>query len=250
MRPLNKTQFARERGVSRARVYQWLEDGRIRELPDGEHAGCIDADEAHAALGAMLDQSKGIRRNGNITSVAPAPASAAVAAPDSASTSEHGADVRTPAAVVPASPAAAAAPAGPEAISPELPFGEGAARAPTDDAVASTASSGNRNDNYWEHKAKREEYESLLTQSKYWKEAGSLVVAAAVRREAAEQARALRNALEGIPDRIAQALDPAHPARAHKLVLDEIRKALHEFSDRLDRRAATAGASEPDRAMV
>lgn len=229
MRPLTKTEFAKERGVSRARVYQWIDDGRIVAIADGEHAGKIDADEAHARLGVMLDQSKGIRREGNVTSSAPAVAeNKKNAAPG---------------------------------VAGELPFGQpaGDAGGPREPAAsADMAATGvpadgepTKNDSgYWAHRADREKFDSLLTQARYWKEAGALVPAAGVRREAMEQARALRNALEGIPDRIAAVLDPAHPARAHKLLLDEIRKALHEFSDRLDRRAAAAGAEQPDSVLV
>ncbi len=68
MRPVTVTEFAKEREVSRARVYQWLDDGRISRLPEGG----IDADDAHQKLGELLDRSKGARRDGNITSSAPA----------------------------------------------------------------------------------------------------------------------------------------------------------------------------------
>jgi len=67
MRPLTKTEFAKERKVSRARVYQYIDDGRVLVLVDGR----IDADDAHARLDASLDQTKGVRAGGNVTSSAP-----------------------------------------------------------------------------------------------------------------------------------------------------------------------------------
>lgn len=72
MRALTKTQFAVDRGVSRARVYQWLVEGRISAIVGGEDDGKIDADEAHRLLDARLDQTKGMRMGGNVTSTSPA----------------------------------------------------------------------------------------------------------------------------------------------------------------------------------
>lgn len=200
MRPLTKTEFARERGVSRARVYQWIDDGRIGVIVGTEHDGKIDADDAHSRLGALLDQTKGIRRDGNITSEAPA--------------------------------------------SEELLFGDAG-----NQAERQTPTSKNDTD-YWAHKAKEQEYVTLLTQAKYFKEAGALTSAAGVRKEALETARALRNAAESIADRLAPVLDPANPARAHKLILGEVRKVMREFSHRMGERAAAAGAEQSDPVLV
>jgi hypothetical protein len=69
MRPLTKTEFSKERKVSRARVYQWVDDGRVVVLEDGR----VDADASNALLDASLDQAKGIRRDGNITSTSSVP---------------------------------------------------------------------------------------------------------------------------------------------------------------------------------
>lgn len=210
MRPVTKAAFAKERNLSRARIYQLIGDGRIPVIVGGEHDGKIDADDAHARLGELLDQTKGIRRDGNITSSAPAAANQAPSGPD-----------------------------------PELPLSE-PGRDP--DRTGSTLS---KNDtSYWEHKAKQQEYDALLTQARYLKEAGSLTSAAGVRKEALETARTLRNAMLAIPDRIASVLDPANPARAHKLLTEEIRKALREFSDRMAERAAAAGSEQSEPALV
>jgi hypothetical protein len=68
MRLISKAEFARERGVHPSRVSQWLRDGRVVATAEGK----IDADVAHEKLGGQLDQAKGIRRDGNVTSTGPA----------------------------------------------------------------------------------------------------------------------------------------------------------------------------------
>jgi hypothetical protein len=204
MRLITKAQFARERDVHPSRVSQWLRDGRIAETTDGK----IDADEAHARLNAHLDQTKGMRRDGNITSSGPS----------------IGQQVPN-----------AAGPSG------ELPLRAEAAGEKPDD-------SGSRDD-YWESKARREKAEAQLAEMKALAAAGALVPSAGVRKEAAETARRMRNALLAIADRLAPVLDPASPARAHKLLTSELQKVLRELSGGLEERAATA-AREPDPALV
>lgn len=199
MRLISKTEFARERGVHPSRVSQWLRDGRISEAEGGK----IDADAAHERLGGSLDQAKGIRREGNITSTGPAPSK------DLLETTEGEKDEKEPG------------------------------------AATSRDDSG-----YWEHKARREKAEAQLAEMKAMQAAGALVPAAAVRKEFAEIARSTRNAMLSIADRVAPVLDPANPARAHKLLSDEIGKALRELSARLEQRAAAdTGAAEPATAL-
>lgn len=209
MRLISKSEFAKERGVTAGRVSHWLRDGRIAEV-DGK----IDADQAHADLDAALDRTKGMRRAGNITSTG---------------------------GVTPAEQTSAPPPGEPrtEALPLDAEQQPGAA-----DAAASapgTAKDGTRDTSgYWEHKAKREKFEAELAEMKYLQTAGVLVQAPGVRKEAMETARSVRNAILAIPDRIASVLDPANPARAHKLLTGEIQKVLRELSVGLEERAVGA----------
>lgn len=198
MRLISKAEFARERDVHPSRVSQWLRDKRISEAAGGK----IDADEAHQRLGANLDQAKGNRRDGNITSTGPG--------------GDRG-DLL----------------AGGEGEKPESPPG-----ASRDDT------------SYWESRARREKAEAVMSEMKALQAAGALVPAAGVRKELAELARATRNSMLAIADRVSPVLDPANPARAHKLLSDEIGKALRELSARLEQRAAAdTGATEPEAAL-
>ena len=211
MRLIGKSEFAKERKVSAGRVSQWLHDGRIAET-DGK----IDADQAHADLDAALDRTKGMRRSGNITSTAngatvelfaaPAAAQSLVVSAEASHSSTALDDVSGQIGDVPGSPAGA--------------------KDGTRDASG-----------YWEHKAKREKYEAELAEIKYLSTAGALVYAPGVRKEAMETARSVRNAMLAIPDRIAPVLDPANPARAHKLLTGEIKKVLRELNLELEQRA-------------
>src|SRR3990172_7982501 len=69
---VNNKAFAAMRGVDPSRVSQWKRQGRL--ILDGE--GKIDAAATNAALDASLDQVKGARRAGNVTSISPAPSPA------------------------------------------------------------------------------------------------------------------------------------------------------------------------------
>lgn len=193
MRLVTKAEFARERDVHPSRVSQWLRDGRISETEDGK----IDADAAHERLGGTLDQTKGVRRDGNVTSSGPK------------------GDLL----------------AGQEAKTGDRDDPAGTARDDTD---------------YWAHKARREKAEASLAEMKAMQAAGALVPAAAVRKEFAEIGRTTRNAMLAIADRVSPVLDPGNPARAHKLLTDEIARALRDLSARLEQRAAAdSGAAEP-----
>ena len=186
--------FAARRGVDPSRVSQWKRQGRL--VLDAE--GKIDAEASDAALNTSLDQAKGLRRGGNITSSAPTSG-------------------------VPQS---------------EIPIGEGAPRTKNDKS-------------YWADKAREQAAVATLAEMKALQQAGALVPAAGVRKAAAETARSLRNAMLAIPDRISPVLDPGNPARAHKLLTDEIQKALRELSSELEQRATTAaGADEREPALL
>ena len=245
MRPISKGDFAKERKVSAGRVSQWLADGRIVETEDGK----IDADAAHASLDAALDRAKGMRRTGNVTSVNDAGAGAQdSAASGSAATLPTKTEAATPA-------HRDAVELRPDVL--ELRAEAGAAgEQPTvggGEPGGQNGKEGTRdNSGYWEHKAKREKYESQLAEIKYLQAAGGLVHAAGVRREAMEAARSVRNAMLSIPDNISAVLDPANPARAHKLLTGEIQKVLRELCLGLEQRAAAApaGAAEPEGALL
>lgn len=262
MRLISKAEFARERGVHPSRVSQWLRDGRVTEA--GEH-GRIDADAAHARLDAHLDQAKGSRRNGNVTSSAPV---AVASGPGSASAS-----VVVASALASASASMPGAVAGGDgAASGELSLGrapdDAAGPAGRDAALANDdrddpAGDGARGDTpptkpgtrdesgYWEHKARRERAEAQLAEMKALAAAGALTSAPAVAKIAREMARQARNDLLGMVDRLAPVLDPASPARAHKLLTDEVQKVIRELCRRLDERAAGAAeAREPDATVV
>jgi len=188
--------FAAQRGVHPSRVSQWKRQGRLVLSADGR----IDVEASHARLNASLDKAKGERRDGNITSIAPAPAATAASEPSAG--------------------------------------GNGKAQ---DDQ-----GSGSQKDDsgYWQHKARREKAEAELSELRALQAAGALISSAGVKRERAETARKVRNAMLAIPDRIAPVVDPANPARAHKLITDEIQKALRELSTELEERAAAAARAD------
>lgn len=200
IRAITKAEFARERKVHPSRVTQWIRDGRV-VLTD---AGKVDADASHARLDGTLDLTKGVRREGNITSAAPA---------EQDTREANG---------VRAEGAAAAKP-----------------RAPgPDDQVD------------WEARKRKDRADAQLAEMKALQQAGALTPTAAVQKEAMEVARQVRNAMLAIPDRIAPVLDPANPSRAHKLLTEEIHKALRELRSGLEQRAAAAaGADERELAL-
>jgi hypothetical protein len=86
--------------------------------------------------------------------------------------------------------------------------------------------------------------EAQLKEMQALERAGELIVADDVERENEEIARAVRNAMLAIPDRLAQALDPANPERARKLLDNEIKKALRGLESKLDQRAAATTEGE------
>lgn len=190
-------EFAAHRGVDPSRVSQWKKAGRLVMDADGK----IDAAASDAKLNGSLDQAKGERRTGNITSHTSAPPSA----------------------------------------TGELPL----TQRPEEGAPSSRDDSG-----YWEHKAKREKYEAQMAEMKALQQAGALVSAAALRKALNELGRMQRNALQAIPDRNAAVLDPANPARAHKLLTDDINRVLRELSAGLEQLGAAAAGVEQREAAV
>lgn len=216
MRAITKAQFARERNFSRTRLYQLIDDGRVQVLEDGR----IDADDAHARLDANLDQSKGIRRTGNVTSSGPGNAMQSLL-PEPGRSDEAAISSREQ--------------------TPDESGGEAAG----DQKVTSRDDSG-----YWAHKARREKAEAEMAEMKALQAAGALVSASAIRKEAIATAREFRNALLAIPDRVASVLDPANPQRAHKLLTSEIVKVLRGYGSELERRAVEAAGTEEREAAV
>lgn len=219
MRAITKAAFARERKVHASRVTQWIRDGRVVVLIDGS----VDADESHARLDNTLDLTKGVRGVGNVTSSSPQTNTSAMA---------------------PAPGAAVSA-------APGMPAGDllqGTESAAADRAPSSSSSRDDQVD--WEARKRKDRADAQLAEMKALKEAGALTSTAAVQKEAMEVARQVRNSMLAIADRIAPVLDPANPARAHKLLTDEIQKALRELRVGLEQRAAAAsGAVERELAL-
>lgn len=78
----------------------------------------------------------------------------------------------------------------------------------------------------------RAAYEAKLKELEFKERAGELVPAADVKREAFSLARALRDGLMRIPDRVAPLLAATTDARkAHQMLSDEIRVALRGLND-------------------
>lgn len=78
----------------------------------------------------------------------------------------------------------------------------------------------------------RAAYEAKLKELEFKERAGELVPAADVKREAFSLARALRDGLMRIPDRVAPLLAATTDARkAHQMLSDEIRVALRGLGD-------------------
>lgn len=87
---------------------------------------------------------------------------------------------------------------------------------------------------YSEARAERERAQAALAQLDLAKQLGQVVLAETVAKGAAAAARATRDALLSIPDRVA-ALVAAEtdPARVHAILSNELRQALHGLADRL-----------------
>ena len=118
------------------------------------------------------------------------------------------------------------------------------------DAAASPAGaadpSGDAKDrsDYYEHRAKREEFQAKNAELDYLKAIGRLVSVDELRQVSSERYRAVRDKLLNIPDRVAAILAAqSDPAVVHTELTKEIKRVLHELSD--DARAeVTRGAAE------
>lgn len=83
-----------------------------------------------------------------------------------------------------------------------------------------------------ESRARREHYQAEQAKMAALQGRGELVPAAEVRREAFALARAVRDALMGLPDRVAPMLAAtADAAQCHRLLSEEIRVALRGLAD-------------------
>lgn len=83
-----------------------------------------------------------------------------------------------------------------------------------------------------ESRARREHYQAEQAKLAALQGRGELVPAAEVRREAFALARAVRDALMGLPDRVAPLLAAtADAAQCHRLLSEEIRVALRGLAD-------------------
>lgn len=207
---VNNKEFAAIRGVDPSRVSQWKRQGRLIFDADGR----IDAAATNAALDASLDQVKGARRFGNVTSSSPGPMGGNGGVP----------------------------------IQERLPEGPGE-RQPEPVDRGAVAKEGT---DYWQHKAKREKAEAQLSEMKALREAGALTPTAGVKKAATETARQFRNLMLAIPDQHATVLaSMTSPTEIHKYLTTVIQKALREFGVELDERAtAAARADESDVALV
>jgi len=111
-----------------------------------------------------------------------------------------------------------------------LPLAASANGAPAEPALAPDTPV---NSEYYAHRAKREEFAAKTAELDYLEKIGVLVPAAGVRKAAYDAARALRDKLLGIPDRVAPLLAAERdPVRVHAALTTEITRTLHELSSR------------------
>jgi phage terminase Nu1 subunit (DNA packaging protein) len=83
-----------------------------------------------------------------------------------------------------------------------------------------------------ESRARREHYQAEKARLEALQGRGELVPAADVKRQAFELARAVRDELGGIPDRVASMLAACSDVRqVHRMLSEEIRVALRGLSD-------------------
>jgi len=81
-------------------------------------------------------------------------------------------------------------------------------------------------------RAKREGFEAKEAELRYLKAIGALVSASEAREVMSRRYRTLRDKLLNIPERVASVLAAERdPARAHKLLTDEIKRVLQDLSD-------------------
>jgi phage terminase Nu1 subunit (DNA packaging protein) len=222
MRLVSKSAFARERKVHPSRVTQWIRDGRVVLTAGGR----VDADASHARLDNTLDPTKGVRTDGNVTSSSPAL---------NTSAEQHAPGAAAMSAAAPVAGTDLLHDAEPSATSAGSTSSTESSRPPKEEQVD------------WDARRRKDRADAQLAEMKALQVAGALTSVAEVQRERMETARQVRNAMLAIPDRLAPVLDPANPARAHKLLTDEISKALRELRSGLEQRAAAAAAGADER---
>lgn len=99
-------------------------------------------------------------------------------------------------------------------------------------------------ESYLDHRARRELFESKTAELDYLKAVGRLVSADEMRDASFRRYRTLRDKLLNVPDRIATIVAAERdPVVVHKLLTDEIKRVLNEFSDGA-RSSATGGDPE------
>lgn len=125
------------------------------------------------------------------------------------------------------------APAGPSA---ELPL-EGAP--PAHEGASGSAKSGDEKDDYYRHRARKEEFAAHQAELDYLKAIGSLVSADEVRQVTERRYRTIRDAVLAVADQEAEILAAEKdPLVVRDRLTRSLKKALHELSD-----AARAGAA-------
>jgi hypothetical protein len=218
MRLISKSAFAKERKVHPSRVTQWIRDGRVTLAVDGR----VDADASHARLDNVLDPTKGVRQDGNVTSISPGlPAQGSGANPRPSEPNGAGGETNAP-------QSGTSAP-------------QSGTSAPQSGTSAASGETRQREEQVdWDARRRKDRADAQLAEMKALREAGALTSTAAVQKQAMGTARQVRNAMLSIPDRLAQVLDPANPQRAHKLLTDEIAKALRELRTALEDEAEDA----------
>lgn len=92
---------------------------------------------------------------------------------------------------------------------------------------------------YFEHRAKREEFQAKTAELDYLKAIGRVVSVDELRQVASERYRAIRDKLLNIPDRVAAILAAQNDAAiVHAELTKEIKRVLHELSDHARAEAA------------
>jgi hypothetical protein len=100
---------------------------------------------------------------------------------------------------------------------------------------------------YFEARAVTETYKARLARLDYELRTGQLIRAEQVEEAAMELARTVRDSLLNLPDRLAAILAAeSDPAKTHKILTDELRKALNELAthDAGDGPAGAVGLSQ------
>lgn len=101
----------------------------------------------------------------------------------------------------------------------------------TDDEPAAPRQSGNAAQTFAQSRAIKEAYLARLAKLDYEEKSGKLISADGVKNDAFKMARIVRDSILNIPDRIsAELASEAEPFKIHKLLSDELRKALETLA--------------------